>query len=298
MRPDTKQQYHEQILKVLIHIQNHLDDALKWDELAEIACFSPYHFHRIFRGMVGETVVEHVRRLRLERAAQHLRLGDEPVTRIAFAAGYETHEAFTRAFKTMFDIAPSAYRETRRPLGKSHVPSEVHFEPDGHLDEFKDAISGENTMEVEVKQVEPKHVAFMRHVGPYDQCGPTWDSLCAWAGPKGLLGPNTVFLGICHDDPDVTPAEKIRYDACVTVGGQVEAEGQVGIQDVHGGEYAVTTYKGPYTGIFNAYNELVGQWLPRNGREPADKPCYEVYLNDPKSTPPAELLTEIYLPLK
>ena len=81
-----------------MHIQHHLDEAVSLDELAALAHFSPYHFHRIFRGMVGESVMEHVRRLRLERAAHRLKFSDEPITRIAFEAGYETHEAFTRAF--------------------------------------------------------------------------------------------------------------------------------------------------------------------------------------------------------
>jgi len=77
-------------LRVLVHIQQHLDETIELDELAHIAHFSPYHFHRIFRGMVGESLMEHVRRLRLERAAHRLKFTDTSVTNIAFDAGYET----------------------------------------------------------------------------------------------------------------------------------------------------------------------------------------------------------------
>ena len=100
---DTQRDYAERILKVLVHIQNHLDDPLDLDRLAALAFFSPFHFHRVFRGMVGEPVREHVRRLRLERAAHQLKIGDQSVTQIAFDAGYDTHEAFTRAFKKVGD---------------------------------------------------------------------------------------------------------------------------------------------------------------------------------------------------
>lgn len=103
MKTKTQQEYEERILRVLIHIQTHLDHALDLAELASLAHFSPYHFHRIFRGMVGEPVKEHIRRLRLERAAFHLKATNQPVTQVAFDAGYETHEAFTRAFRAMFD---------------------------------------------------------------------------------------------------------------------------------------------------------------------------------------------------
>ena len=107
MKPDTERDYKERILKVLIHIQEHLDEPISLEDLGRVAHFSPFHFHRVFRGMVGESVKEHVRRLRLERAAHRLKFGEEAVTRIALDAGYETHESFTRAFKSLFGESPS-----------------------------------------------------------------------------------------------------------------------------------------------------------------------------------------------
>ena len=99
MKPRTEQTYNERILGVLVYIQQHLDEAMSRDELARVAYFSPYHFHRVFHGMVGESVKEHVRRLRLERAAHRLKFGDHSVTRIAFDAGYEALESFSRKFR-------------------------------------------------------------------------------------------------------------------------------------------------------------------------------------------------------
>ena len=78
MRAVTLQDYKRRMLRVLVHIQEHLDDALALEHLASVACFSPYHFHRIFKGMVGETLQEHIRRLRLERAASQLKLSANP----------------------------------------------------------------------------------------------------------------------------------------------------------------------------------------------------------------------------
>ena len=85
--------------------------------------------------------------------------------------------------------------------------------------------------------MEPLRVAFMRHVGPYNEVGQTWQRFCQWVGMRGLFGPDTKMLGISHDDPDVTPADKLRYDACVVVGEQLQPEGDVGVQQVAGGEH-------------------------------------------------------------
>jgi len=298
MRSQTEQEYRQRVLRVLVHIQGQLDDALSLEDLARVAHFSPYHFHRIFRGMVGESVGEHVRRLRLERAACRLKSTDQPVTRIAFDAGYEAHEAFTRAFRSMFGEAPSRFREVHRAVPYPASPSGVHFDPDGRVERFEPPPEGDLAVQVTIKTIEPMRVAFLRHVGPYHLVGETWNKLCAWAGPRGLLGPQTIMLGICHDDPDVTPADKIRYDACLSVNGGIEPQGDVGVQEIEGGDYAVTTHHGPYEKLSETWGGLCGQWLPTSGREPRSAPGFELYRNSPLDTAPEDLLTELHLPLQ
>ncbi len=102
-------------------------------------------------------------------------------------------------------------------------------------------------MEVRIERVEPTRVAFVRHVGPYHEVGTAWERLCTRLGKDGLLSLGTRFIGICYDDPEVTPADKIRYEACVTVDNDFEAQDDVGVQTIGGGEYAVTTHVGPYS---------------------------------------------------
>jgi AraC family transcriptional regulator len=138
----------------------------------------------------------------------------------------------------------------------------------------------------------------MRHVGPYGDVGATWDKLLTLLGKEGLLGGGSLFLGICHDDPEVTPQDKIRYDACASVDETFVPAGEIAVQVIPGGEYAVTTHFGPYQKLGETYTQLLGQWLPRSGRELRATPCFEIYLNDPQSTDPEDLLTDIYAPLK
>ena len=286
--------YKKRVLRVLVHIQQHLDEPLELDDLARVACFSPYHFHRIFTGMTGESVKAHIRRLRLERAAWQLKHGRLPVLDIALAAGYESHEAFTRAFQAAFAMAPSRYRSASGALHALLTPSRVHWE---RLN-FRLNRAGLNAMNVQIKTVNPMRVAFMRHAGPYNEAGDTWEKLCLALGKEGLIGGDSQFIGVSYDDPEVTPPDKIRYDACITVNERFAAAGDIGVQTLPGGLYAMTTHFGPYDGLAKTYSRLFGQWLPRSGRRLGPGPCFESYLNSPENTEPEDLLTDVYLPLE
>ena len=140
-------------------------------------------------------------------------------------------------------------------------------------------------------------MVFLRHRGPYDQVGATWAKLTAWAGPRGLFGPAMRFLGIAWDDPQITPPDKLRYDAAITVSRPVEPEGEIGVTEIAGGEYATLLHKGPYETLGLSYAALLGAWLPASGRELRDAPCFELYLNSPQTVQPRELLTVIHAPL-
>src|SRR5471030_1671787 len=107
----TEGEYVAAISDVLAYVQTHLDDELTPHRLAVVACFSEHHFHRIFRAVVGESVMDHVRRLRLERAAFHLKTSRRSVASIALDAGYGAQEAFTRIFQAYFGLSPRRFRQ-------------------------------------------------------------------------------------------------------------------------------------------------------------------------------------------
>jgi AraC family transcriptional regulator len=291
LKQSTQQDYHERIVRTLVFLQEHLDEELSLEQMASVAAFSHFHFHRIFRALVGETATEHVRRLRLERAAQHLKRDETPVTDLAFAAGYDSHEAFTRAFRAMFGLPPSEYRAAHRPA--PDCASGTHY---GDTMTYHVPDYGEPPA-VEVQEVPPTRIVFLRHVGPYNEVGQTWGRLMMWAGMRGLLGPGIRMLGIVHDDPEVTLPEKIRYDAAIAVSRPVEPQAEFGVMDLAGGRYAVTTHRGSYDSLGRTYQQLYGAWLPRNGHDVRDAPAFEEYLNSPQNTKPEELLTKIWVPI-
>lgn len=298
MKTVTQQDYQTRLLRVLTHIRANLDEALPLTKLAEVACLSPYHFHRIFSGMVGESVQSLVRRLRLERAAWQLNTTMAPIVQIALDAGYESHEGFTRVFREQFSASPSAFRRSQSPRPIIRANSGIHFSPQTPPGHFKPwSPQSEYTMPTTIQTLAPLRVACIRKLGPYLECGDAWEKLLNLLGPEGHLGPGTQMIEIGYDDPDTTPSAEIRYDAAVAVADDFEAFDEITIREIAGGRYAVTTHEGPYRNLRQTYLELFGTWVPNSGHELADAPCFEIYLNDPSSTDPADLLTDIYLPL-
>jgi len=290
LKQDTLQDYQERMLQVLVHIQNNLDQGPTLEELAELAHFSPFHLHRIFRGMVGESLKAHVRRLRLERAATRLCRTTDSILRIALNSGFDSHAAFSRAFKSQLGYTPSEWRtipQADLPYSKSPVGSEVFSNP-----------QGDRKREVKIVKTENMRVAFVRHSGPYDQCSTAWGKLCMHLGPLGLLGGSPQFIGLSYDDPEVTSPDNIRYDACVAVDEKFKPEGEIGVQTLKGGTFACTTHYGPYENFNRTYSELLGQWLPRSNRRVKSDPTRELYLNDPENTEPEDLVTDIFVALE
>lgn len=298
MKRSTLEDYTQRILRVLVHIQRNLDTQTSLDELARIAAFSPYHFHRVFRGMVGESVKEHIRRLRLERAAMRLKHSTLPIMQIALEAGYESHEAFTRAFKALCGLSPSDYRVRSAERLPQKSLSCISYREGGAITHFEPATTEGPELTVQIKRLEPMRVAFVRHTGPYEECGSAWEKLGMRLGSEGWLSGDAQFLGLCHDDPEVTPPDKIRYDACCSVGEGFQPWGDIGVTVLDGGEYAVTTHFGAFDRLGDTYARLFGEWLPRSGRELRPAPCLEFYLTDPENTEPEDYLTDIYAPLQ
>jgi AraC family transcriptional regulator len=297
VKPETRSSYAEVVQRVIDHIVEHLDGALDLEALAREACLSPFHFHRVFRGMVGETPIELVRRLRMERAAWQLLRTDAVITAIAFEAGFETHEAFTRAFRANYAKAPSAFRTMKRARIALSASCGVHYDPDHRSTSFIPRDSGGKAMHVEIVQKPALRVASIRHIGPYMQINEAFEKLEKVAERTGLFrNEGAAMVAIYHDDPESTPPDQLRSDAGVVVPENVSLPSPLAEQRLPAGSYACTIHVGPYERLGDTWQRLMGEWIPASGKR-VDGLSYERYLNMPGKVPKEELRTEICVPV-
>jgi AraC family transcriptional regulator len=283
----------ERLLPILVYIQANLEQELSLAALAKRANLSPYHFHRLFRAVVGETVKQYVQRLRLEQAAFRLKIQTRSVIDIAFDVGYNSHESFTRAFRRHFGIAPKQYKTENRlrrlPAPMAGTDSAlINLQPTTH------AIS-----KVRIQALEPLTVAFIRHLGDYrDVDTRVYERLIAWAIAAGLYAGDNLLMGIGHDDPTLTAPDKLRFDACLSVPAPFDPVDDIGCQMLAGGCYATATYVGPYgPDLYQAYAAIFTHIHNHPDYLLVGLPAVEIYRTT-HINPEYELNhTEIYLPI-
>ncbi|AIO42203.1 gyrI-like small molecule binding domain protein [Burkholderia cenocepacia] len=155
--------------------------------------------------------------------------------------------------------------------------------------------------EVEIRRVPELRGYAVAHTGAYLKVGDAFAQIGAWAGQRGLFGPGAQMIALYYDDPDTTPEAQLRAKACVVPAAgapDVEPAPPVERIAIAAGEYAVLLHTGPYADLKAAYHWLYGDWLRHSGREAADAPPFELYLNTPMDAAPADLRTEIHLPLR
>ena len=310
---DSQKQYTQRINKVLDYIEANLAKELTLEELANVACFSPYHFHRIFSSFLKEPLGAFIKRIRLEKAASYLLArNDRTVTEIALDVGFSSSATFARAFKKFFGVSASQWRvgegQNSKKCKKNGKGSKASIQSSFYLDsgsgkmKWRIEMSGMKT-EVEVRDFEDMQIAYVRYVGPYQKDCQLFErlfgKLCSWAGPRGLINPpHSKFLTVYHDCPEITEDAKLRISVAVTVPEETRADGEISRMKVTGGKYAVGRFELTAEQYGEAWEAMYGGWLPDSGYQPDDKPALEIYLNSPDEHPEKKHIVEVCIPVK
>lgn len=314
-----REEYIARINRVVDYIEKNYDKELSLQLLAETANFSRFHFHRIFAALVGETLNQFIQRIRIEKAASMLIANlKKSITEIAFDCGFSGSAAFARSFKEYFGMSASEWRadnnnncetkskisKTRRKIRKDFDISSFYFDNETDNQLWRINMKNKNQVQVEVKEMPELNVAYVRHIGPYKGDSALFESLftklMSWAGPRGLLRfPETQILSVYYDNPEITDEDKLRVDACITIPEDAAVGGEIGKMSVPGGKFAVGHFELAGSDEYEeAWNTLMGGWLPDSGYQPDNRPSYELYRNNPKEHPQGIQIVDIYVPVK
>jgi AraC family transcriptional regulator len=314
------EEYSGRINRVIDYIETNLANSFTLDELASVAHFSKFHFHRIFFSLMGETLFRFIQRIRLEKAANRLVYElNTPITPIALECGFSSSAAFSKAFKEHFQCSPSAWRKRAlysNPVQSNSNPGKVkskemevsHAEM-RYLGQQNEIQRWELTARQRTQMIEVVHhpittVVYLRHVGPYQQDIKLFERLntrlFTWAAAQGLLRfPETQFLIISHDDPGLTAASKLRISVCLTAPDDVAVEGEFGKLTIPAGLYAHIKFKVDPLQIGEAWSWVYGCWLLISGFIPDDRPSFELYpISGLEQTPVDEVELDICIPVR
>ncbi|MFM5235942.1 GyrI-like domain-containing protein [Aeromonas veronii] len=271
--------YRKPVFKAMDYISHHLDDNPGLDEVAAAAAISTFHFHRIFKAMVGETIAGFTRRLRMERAARRLLASPQSdITTLALAAGFSSSQNFAKAFRLHFAMSPSEYRQQqggnwKSKIGNDPLPFDTYDGLVMHpVTEHPGLLQGTS-----VRLMPARRVAYMRRLGPYgkETCEQAHrDLLALFASDEAMTPAGT--LSLYWDIPDITDETRCRTDVCIELGPEIPAGRQLTTQTIAAGPYAVCQFIARGDQLVACW-ETAFRWVVGQGLNCDDRPCYEQY---------------------
>jgi len=292
--------------RALDYIESNINKDLALTNIAKAAGFSPFHFHRIFKAMMNETLNSFIRRIRAEKVA--LMLFTNPtytITKIAQKTGYSSSQALARDFKALFKITPQEYKKSKICYTNSKNGNayqiKIGYTVNSRPTLNYTSITNSN-MNVEIKELPDMPVAYIRHIGPYkgDEkvFGNLFERLCKWAGPAEVLKNDSTFICIYYDGPEVTDPQKLRVDAGIIVPKGTKTTGEVGYLEIPKGKYAIARFVIKDPKEYEQYwTELYANWLPESGYQPDDHAPFELYPSN-AGNPENGRVVEICIPVK
>jgi AraC family transcriptional regulator len=280
VKESTRVDYQERMQVALRWLADNQRQEVSPAAVAKAVALSPYHFHRVFRGTTGESVMQCVRRLRLEAAARRLRHSDITILDAALDAAYASHEAFTRAFKEHFGEPPELWRKHQREQLRqkaNSLPTDI---------------------EVELRNSPEIAFIYAAHRSSYAEVAMAWQEFITAAISAGIYDGTQQLVGRYPDDPEITPPGKVRFDVgFIATMPPMSLPSGFHFDLLPSGRWAIAVHAGSYATLHETYLKLVGGFIAQNGYALDDRPCLEFYRNTPATTAEPDLRTEVWAPL-
>ncbi len=284
--------YQDRFMDVAAYIDSHLDSDIDVDKLCRLSNLSKYHFHRQCSAFFGLSVMSLVKVLRLKRAAYQLAYRrDLKIIDIALANGYESHEAFSRAFKKHFNQSPSAFREA-----PDWTPWHSKYEP---ILKLRTKIMTKNNLTVSIVDFPETLIATMEHRGDPNRLGQTIQKFIEWRKQKRLPPGKSKTFNLLYDDPNHTVAEDFRLDLGCSIDKRL-AENPHGMVNklIPAGKCAVIRHIGSDDFLSSAIEYLYSEWLTESEFEVRDFPLFLERVQLYPEVAENQAVTDIYLPIK
>jgi AraC family transcriptional regulator len=295
-KPQANSEYAQRINRAIDYLRGNLNRQVKLEELARVACFSEFHFHRVFGAVSGETLNNFTNRLRLEKAARLLRYSRRNLTEIALDCGFSSSATFSRAFRTGYDTSPSQFRKSGE-IKKSKICKELYS-----AQEYLLPLSAEEkkaAFPVRLIDVPERQVAYIRVSDAFkmDKVQTALKTLIEWARCQGIFSQGTLF-GMSVDDPHVTPKHLYRYEVCFASSSPFKCTKEISKLTMPAMRYAATRVSGDIRTVTTATDYLFRGWLINSEYEPEHAPGLEVFLDKERAMDWSHFELELCIPVR
>lgn len=301
LEKETEMEHRKRINQVFHYIEAHLDADLSLAILSGVAHFSPFHFHRIFKMMTGETLNEYVTRQRIEKLASDLIHKKTSITELSFQKGFDNNSSFTRTFKKFYGVSPTAFRkQNTNRLGRIRQLNSKNGQVDTALEKYFCMLNDhknwiEMNAKIEIKEMAPLRLAYVSSIGP-QHLAEAYQQLTQWATPRGLAEIGK-FTTIYHDSFKMTAYDKIRLSACVILDKQVEISNEIGLTSIEGGKFIVGRFEIGWEDFTKSWTGLF-IWMKENGYTKREGNPFEIYQNNFQEHPEKKSIVDFYLPVE
>lgn len=299
---EIQDDYKNRINRVFEFIDQNLESYLSLDVVSEIAFFSSFHFHRVFKFVTEETLHEYVKRRRIEKSASDLLHKNITATEIAHKYGFSDNSSYSKAFKKYFGVSPTEFKN-QNPNRFSKI-RQLESKNGQEYPDYEKYICIINNLKnwikmnakIEIKEMSKMDLAYVSSIGPHnlESC---YAKLVQWATPKGLMNDKTKMITVYHDSFKVTEASKVRMSASILVDKPVETNGEIGLTTIEAGKFIVGSFEIGLNEFEKSWTGLFF-WMNENGYEKADREPFEIYYNNFKEHPERKAIVDFCIPIK
>lgn len=303
MEKEIQSDYISRINKALQFVDKNLDTDLSLEIISEVACYSPYHFHRIFKAITNESLNAYISRRRIEKAASVLMHKKEVnITVLSMQYGFNSNSSFTRTFKKFYGVSPSEFR--RQNPGRFSKIGQIESKNGQEILIFEKYICNINNLKnwiemnakIEIKEMPALALAYVTSIG-HQGIADAYNMLVKWAKPNGLLENAEVkMLTIYHDSFKITAPEKVRMSACIVLSEPVKVNGEIGLTILEKGRFIVGSFEIRQDEFEKSWSSLF-IWMGENGYTKADRDPFEIYRNDYRMHPENKFIIDLYIPV-
>lgn len=294
--------YKNRINRVFEFIDQNLESDLSLNAVSEIAFFSPFHFHRVFKFVTEETLNEYVKRKRIEKSASDLLHKNITATQIAHKYGFSDNSSYSRAFKKYFRVSPTEFknqnpnkfskiRQLKSKNGQEYPDYEKYICIINNLKKWT-----EMNAKIEIKEMPKMDLAYVSSIGPQN-LESAYQKLMKWATPQGLMNEQTKMVTIYHDSFKVTEPNKVRMSASILLNKTVEADGEIGLTSIQKGKFIVGSFEIGLNEFEKSWTGLF-VWMNENGYKKADREPFEIYYNNFNEHPERKAIVDFCIPIE